>query len=107
MQGWIFAKNLRAFMELLSFEVGYSFDESDVTAVRHGVAGTDIEQDLWFEYPLVGRVTAEVRIAADPGSSVVHVEIHQPPEVAAFAAVLGRVMDHYWVTREPPPGDGW
>ncbi|WP_439678320.1 hypothetical protein [Embleya sp. MST-111070] len=53
--GWIWGRNLRAFLELLSHYVGYAFDGRDWETVEVGVEDTDDEaSDRWYTYPLVG-----------------------------------------------------
>ena len=50
--GWIWTDNLRPFLEALSGEIGYAFDDADWTAIEFGLAGTDSEQGPWFDYPV-------------------------------------------------------
>ncbi|ALV49025.1 hypothetical protein ACH4UX_23795 [Streptomyces althioticus] len=53
--GWIWGRNLHAFLLLLSHYAGYDFDDTDWGTVEAGVQGTDDEaSDRWYSYPLVG-----------------------------------------------------
>ncbi|MFE5325487.1 hypothetical protein ACFRCG_03575 [Embleya sp. NPDC056575] len=53
--GWIWGRNLRAFLELLSHYAGYAFDGTDWETVEVGVEDTDDEAPHgWYTYPLAG-----------------------------------------------------
>ncbi|MFC8782011.1 hypothetical protein ACFW20_08340 [Streptomyces nigra] len=51
------------------------FGDSDWLAVKTALPGTDVDQDTWYDYPLHGPVPVTLRLAADPGSSVVSVNV--------------------------------
>ncbi|CAM5643668.1 MULTISPECIES: hypothetical protein [Streptomyces] len=72
---WIFEANLRPFCEAVAEFSGYSFGDSDWLAVETALPGTDVDQDSWYDYPLHGPVPVTLHIAADPGSSVVVVDV--------------------------------
>ncbi|MFF8883134.1 hypothetical protein [Streptomyces flaveolus] len=75
--GWIWGRNLRAFLELLSRYAGYTFDETDWAAVEAGVQDTDDEtSEGWYSYPLVGTLAAlEVALAHAVGGEEVSVRV--------------------------------
>jgi hypothetical protein len=75
--GWIWDRNLRALLELLSRYSGYTFDESDWETVEAGVQDTDDEApDGWYSYPLVGTsATLEVALAQAVGGEEVSVSV--------------------------------
>ncbi|WP_318218834.1 hypothetical protein [Streptomyces sp. SCL15-6] len=75
--GWIWGRNLRAFLELLSRYAGYSFAETDWETVEAGVLSTDDETpDGWYSYPLVGTLAAlEVTLAQAVGGQEMSVEV--------------------------------
>ncbi|MFJ9692363.1 hypothetical protein [Kitasatospora sp. NPDC101183] len=75
--GWITARNLRAFLELLSHYAGYAFDATDWDTVELGLHDTDDENpDAWYAYPLVGaNATLEARLARAVGAEVISVSI--------------------------------
>ena len=97
---WISDDNVLAFCRMVAIRVGYSFDASDETAVAHGLADTDVENEQWFEYPLVGdRHEVTLRLANDPGSTVVSVAID--PEIEAdYCQALVDVMQLYRLVRD-------
>ncbi|MER7734582.1 hypothetical protein ABTX80_27185 [Streptomyces erythrochromogenes] len=78
--GWIWERNLRPFLELLSHYVGYAFDASDWETVARAVGETDDERaDGWYTYPLAGETgRAEVRLARCAGGDEVRVTVHGP-----------------------------
>ena len=75
--GWIWGRNLRALLELLSRYSGYAFDETDWETIATGVQDTDDEApDGWYSYPLAGTSgTLEVFLAQAVGGEEVSVSI--------------------------------
>ncbi|MFF3915749.1 hypothetical protein ACFYZB_20040 [Streptomyces sp. NPDC001852] len=75
--GWIWGRNLRAFLELLSRYAGYAFDETDWKAIEAGVQHTNDEApNGWYSYPLVGTsATLEVVLAQAVGGEEVSVSV--------------------------------
>ncbi|MEV7525409.1 hypothetical protein [Streptomyces sp. NPDC091371] len=76
--GWIWERNLRSFLELLSHYVGYDFDATDWDAVELGIEETDDERaDGWYSYVLVGEEReVEVRLARSVGGDEVSVAVN-------------------------------
>lgn len=91
---WIFEDNAKPFLTALGWIVGYDVDDQDWTAVYFGTRDTDIEQARWFEYTLHGSSPALVRLARDPGSSVIHIEVHgvepHEPEIEIAIEIFAR-----------------
>ncbi|MFE2970687.1 hypothetical protein ACFXKC_45180 [Streptomyces sp. NPDC059340] len=97
--GWIWGRNLRAFLELLSRYAGYALDETDWETIEAGVQDTDDEApDSWYSYPLVGtNATLKVALARAVGGQEVSVSVTgaETPELrlrtdtllSAFASV--------------------
>lgn len=75
--GWIWGRNLRALLELLSRYSGYAFDDTDWETIAAGVQDTDDEAlDGWYSYPLVGtRGTLGIALAQAVGGEEVSVSI--------------------------------
>lgn len=75
--GWIWERNLRSFLELLSHYVGYGFDATDWETVALAIETTDDEQaNGWYSYPLVGeKREVEVRLARVVGGHEVMVAV--------------------------------
>jgi hypothetical protein len=94
--GWIWTDNLRPVLEQASLLLGYSFDDSDWTAVDFGLSGTDSEQGPWFDYP-VGPST--LHVALEPGASeMVQVLLDGVPKrVAARLEWTSSLMRDYHV----------
>ncbi|MCG3043984.1 hypothetical protein L7D48_25980 [Streptomyces sp. S1A] len=76
-EGWVWSRNVRPLLELLSRYAGYAFDDTDWETVEAALPATDDERDDgWYSYPLVGPDQAvRVRLATAVGSDVVCVEI--------------------------------
>ncbi|KQV97010.1 hypothetical protein [Streptomyces sp. Root369] len=76
--GWIWGRNLRAFLELLSRYAGYALDETDWETIEAGVQDTDEEApDSWYSYPLVGtNASLKVTLAQSVGGQEVSVVIY-------------------------------
>lgn len=94
---WIYEENLKPLLEMLSCLVDYSFDESDWVAVSTGIVNTDDEKDEWYEYQLIGKQTIEVKVAADPGSCIIHVQLQSKPNVEEKAKVAIAIFQQYKV----------
>ncbi|MFD9098531.1 hypothetical protein [Streptomyces collinus] len=75
--GWIWNRNLRAFLELLSLYAGYAFDVLDWETIEAGVQDSDDEvADGWYSYPLVGTsATVEVALAQSVGGEELSVRV--------------------------------
>ncbi|MFD6419882.1 hypothetical protein [Streptomyces sp. NPDC060194] len=75
--GWIWGRNLRTFLELLSRYAGYTFDETDWETIEAGIQNTDDEApDGWYSYPLVGtHATLEVTLAHAVGGEEVSIKV--------------------------------
>ncbi|MFI1286382.1 hypothetical protein ACH4U5_37425 [Streptomyces sp. NPDC020858] len=90
--GWIWERNLRSFLELLSHYVGYGFDGTDWETVALAIEATDDDQaDGWYSYPLVGeRREVEVRLARSVGGDEVSVTVEGAltPELEVRADTL-------------------
>jgi len=52
-----------------------TWDYLDDSAQVGALERTDAEADAWFEYPIDGRPPVTVRLAMDPGTSVVMVHV--------------------------------
>ncbi|MET9955200.1 hypothetical protein ABZ135_27135 [Streptomyces sp. NPDC006339] len=90
--GWIWSRNLRAFLEVLSLYAGYEFDDTDWRTVEAAVQDTDNENsDLWYAYPLVGvNATLEVGLARAVGGEEMSVRVAgaEAPELRLRADTL-------------------
>ncbi|MEV7416199.1 hypothetical protein [Streptomyces sp. NPDC089919] len=83
--GWIWERNLRPFLELLSSYLGYGFDGTDWETVASAVASTDDERpDGWYSYPLAGeqaQVVISLARAAAGDELMATVSGDLPPEL--------------------------
>ncbi|MDX3075833.1 hypothetical protein [Streptomyces sp. MI02-7b] len=90
--GWIWSRNLRPFLEVLSRFAGYEFDDTDWRTVEAAVQDTDDENpDLWYAYPLVGvNATLEVSLAQAIGGEEMSVRVAgaEAPELRLRADTL-------------------
>src|SRR5262245_23288168 len=81
-EDWILDHNPKPFTHILALLVGYEFDdEADWPAVRSGCEGTDVAQDKWFDYELVGQRRIKFSLAQDVGSSVIFVRCESDAEL--------------------------
>jgi low temperature requirement protein LtrA len=71
---WIWASNLRRFLELVSSYAGYHFDHPDWQAIQAGLDTITSNQDT-FSYPLTGQRPLTLMISKDPGSDEVSVQV--------------------------------
>jgi len=87
--------------EFASSLVGYEFDTLDWDAVAIGLRDTDVERQQWFEYPLSGRQSLALKVALDPGSSVVFVEAEADGALAARLDAAAELMATFWLRYAP------
>lgn len=99
--GWIIEYNLKPFVETLSGFVGYRFDDWDRDAIRFGIKDTDVEADRWYEYGPIGERPVKLRIARDPGSIVVFVQVEADKDLEEKATIAAAIMCDYWLTDKP------
>jgi hypothetical protein len=96
--GWIWGRNLRSSLELLSHYVGYGFDATDWETVALAIEATNDERpDGWYSYPLVGKhrqveiwlaraVGGDELMVAVKGVLTPELEVRADTLLAAFAA---------------------
>jgi hypothetical protein len=101
--GWIFDGNLRPFLTVIGWIVGYSFDADDWVALSHGVRESDAEANSWYEYEFVGRYSAHLRLGRDPGSSVVQVRAGVPADVDPQIRLALAIFAHFHVSHGADP----
>gem|GEM_PF-2857237 len=98
-ENWILENNLKPLMEMLSHWAKYTFEPDDWDAIHYGIQESNRETNKWFDYILSGVEPVSIRLAADPGSSVVHVRIECSPSLAAKAGVALELMQNYKLSR--------
>jgi hypothetical protein len=92
---WVYQDNLRPFLTVLGWIVGYSVDTDDWTAIAVGVRESDMEADHWYYYELNGRYRAVVSLAIDPGTSVVHVRAEVPAELEPKVQLAADIFAYF------------
>jgi low temperature requirement protein LtrA len=71
---WIWASNLRRFLELVSSYAGNPFDHQDWQAIQAGLDTVTSDRHT-FSYPLTGQQALTLTISKDPGSDEVSVQV--------------------------------
>jgi hypothetical protein len=71
---WIWASNLRRFLELVSSYAGNHFDHRDWQAIQVGLDTSTSDNDT-FSYPLTGRRALTLTVSKNPGSDEVSVQV--------------------------------
>jgi hypothetical protein len=74
-EGWVRQENVAKFLGHLAAYLQTTWDYLDDTALIGAIERTDAEADAWFEYPIDGQPPVMVRLALDPGTSVVIVHV--------------------------------
>jgi hypothetical protein len=95
---WILEENLKPLLETVSEFVDYKFDEWDWAAVSTSIINTNDETDEWYEYQLIGEQTVHIKIANDPGSGVVHVQMQSASDIEGKIGVAIGIFQKYSVT---------
>jgi hypothetical protein len=97
--GWIFEWNLRPFLEIAARRVGYGFGQDDWNAIHLALPVTDHEHDRWYEYEFGGPHPIRIRLAEDPGSSVVFVEVSCDPDTENELRVVIEIVQEYRLSK--------
>lgn len=61
----IFKEKLNPFLIGLSEIVNYDLSMSDMDAIEYGIFNTSDERNLWWDYSLLGKSTADLEFALD------------------------------------------
>ena len=85
---WIFYDSVEVFCENVARFVGYRWDSADADAFLGAIERTDVDRDVWFDYPVVGTPALELRFALNEGSGVVSIDVR-----GEFDAVLEARLD--------------
>lgn len=94
---WIYEENILPWLETIANFVGYKFDEWDWNAVNFGIQNTNVEEEKWYEYQLIGNQIADVKIAIDVGASVMFVQLQSEKSVEEKAQVATEIFQNYLV----------
>lgn len=98
-ENWIFKKNLKPLVEIVSRYAGYPFDADDWIAISSGITETDQERDFWFDYDLAGGCPVQLRLAADPGTSVLFIRLSSDPETEKKLELVLDILNEYLLSR--------
>ncbi|SJZ85542.1 hypothetical protein SAMN04488128_1011868 [Chitinophaga eiseniae] len=78
---WIWKDRLPALLPALSHICQYAFDTSDQEAISYGLTLTSLDNNLWFDYSLIGKQTIALRLCQDDDDTdIVHCQIDHPEE---------------------------
>jgi hypothetical protein len=77
LEGWLKQENLKGFLLMISEVVDYRFEDSDWGALQVGLESPSEEND-WFDYPLIGRVSLRVEISRFDEEGHIDVKIFLP-----------------------------
>ena len=102
---WILEENLRPFVKVLGWQIGYRLSDADWEVIAAGLEGTDADHWRWAEFKLQGappwRFAVVLRYAwTDPeaGVSYVDVIVEAVPSVEAAATTAIQIMQNYRLT---------
>ena len=96
METWIHgAEEMRPWCELIAEIVGYPFDDLDWEAVVAGMADADAHKDRWFEYSLVGKETAHLRMAYNIGDGNVSVICEAPDHLRPLIELATSIVQRF------------
>lgn len=99
--GWIIDTNLRPLCESIAEFVGYEFSDLDWQAVEAALPVTDVEQAIWYDYPMLGLPPLTLFVAADPEASVVFIKVAGVADERTKAQIEAAL--HIFATWEPAP----
>ena len=94
-QNWIYEFNLKPFLETIATLCGYDWIDGELENLIHNGMDTDVEKAIWYSYKLHGEFEVELKIAADSGSSAVHIRLVGAPESIPKFELLFLVTQTY------------
>ena len=97
--GWTCKSNLTLFLEMLAYVARYDLTAEELETLQHRAERTDVETGQWAEWQFVGAHAISLRLAADPGTEVLHFQVVGTEEIEAAVALLGEVMCNYRLAR--------
>ncbi|MGW2747163.1 hypothetical protein [Streptomyces sp. NPDC001450] len=77
LEGWLRRDNLKGFLLMISEVIEYRFGDSDWGAFQVGLESSD-QDEGWFDYPLVGRVSIRVEVSRLDEEGDVDVKVSLP-----------------------------
>ncbi|QJB38717.1 hypothetical protein HF324_12905 [Chitinophaga oryzae] len=76
---WIWKDRLPALLLALSHICHYVLDASDQEAISFGLTRTSLDNNLWFDYSLIGEQTIVLRMCRDDeDTDILHCQIDHP-----------------------------
>src|SRR5262245_42665133 len=96
---WICEENLNPFLEIIAGHAGYGFGPDDWTAIRFGIQDTDEERGRWYEYEFPASQPMRLRLARDPGSSVLFVCTESDAETERTIQEVFRIAQRYRLSK--------
>ena len=94
---WTWKENLLAFLLILSDIVSYNFDESDWDAVSYGLVGTSDEENIWFDYSLVGGMLVSIKLANDPEQELINYNMTFPDQLMEKLELAEHIGSNFMV----------
>ncbi|HEY8959623.1 hypothetical protein [Chitinophaga sp.] len=92
---WIRKENLLPFLLILSHLSSYDFYESDREAIEYGLMGTSDEDNIWFEYKLIGKKTISLRLAKDPEGNLLFYNVDFPDEMKEPMELMDYILSSF------------
>ena len=93
-----YGKRTWGILLILSDIVSYSFDESDWDAVSYGLVGTSNEENIWFDYSLVGRVLFSIKLANDPEQELIIYNMTFPDQLREKLELMEHIVSNFMIT---------
>lgn len=94
---WVWKENLLPFLLILSHLSSYDFCESDQEAIEYGLVGTLDEDNIWFEYKLIGEKTISLRLAKDPEGDLVFYSFEYPDDLEENIELTNYVISNFFL----------
>ena len=92
---WILEENIKPLLETVAGFAGTKLDKWDWDAITLGLKSTHHEDDQWFDYQFKGDHSVNIRLAREPGTSVLFVEVESNPQIESQCAVALSIMGEY------------
>lgn len=83
-RNWFWTNKLAGVLRALSHYSNHVLDEEEIEMIRHGLVGTNDENDRWLDHTLNGaQYSIDVRLAfdAEEGSEMTHIQVKASEDV--------------------------
>jgi hypothetical protein len=92
--------NLKPFLTTLGWIANYEFDESDWDEAVASIEKTNFDDDLWFDYEIVGSHSLRVRMS-QVDDELIAVDLNVPAELLPLTRLALEICSFFALSSNP------